>query len=150
MSSNYCVKGDIEAIFGPTNVGTWADLDNDADPVKIAARIALAIDYASNEIDDRLRNSRYVIPLTTSEPAIPDTVKRMGATYAGVWLYEARGVDDVDNDSGSPRHRLSIHVDRFDAWIKMVLSGQTHLDAVLRVETTVPKVNTLEINDSDV
>ena len=52
---NYCTRDDIEALFDAESVKKWADLDGSGDADKIAARIAMAIEWQSAYIDDRLR-----------------------------------------------------------------------------------------------
>jgi hypothetical protein len=127
--STYCAKTDIEQVFGPTNVSKWSDLDNDADATKIANRITAAIAYASESIDDILRCTSYPIPVVTAADATPATVKDLAAKLAGIWLYEARGSQDFDRDSGQPYHRY--------AWVRRdcyrtledIRTGRRKLDA---------------------
>jgi len=123
MASAYCVRADIEQMFGPVNVTKWADLDNDRDADKIAARIAAMIDDASNEIDDRLRGGSYEIPFGTA----PKTVQLLAARLAGVLLYEARGVEDFESETGKPYHRLQWHRDRVDRVLSQIRSGARRL-----------------------
>jgi hypothetical protein len=127
--STYCAKADIEQVFGPTNVSKWADLDNDADGTKIASRITAAIAYASEAIDDVLRCTSYQTPVVTASEATPTTIKDLAAKLAGIWLYEARGSHDFDQNSGQPYHRY--------AWVKRecyrtledIRNGRRKLDA---------------------
>jgi hypothetical protein len=128
--STYCTKADIEQVFGTTNVSKWADLDNDSDATKIANRIAAAIAYASEVIDDVLRCTSYLIPAATAAGATPTTIKDLTAKIAGIWLYEARGSHDFDGNSGQPYHRY--------AWVRRdcmrtlenIRTGRRKLDAV--------------------
>ncbi|HQU42388.1 MAG TPA: DUF1320 family protein [Pirellulales bacterium] len=108
MTTYYCQRSDIEAVFGPANVAKWADIENNGDPVAIAARVASAIAWATEEINDKLRGGPYVIPLAggTVGPALPVTVVDLSANLAGVWLYESRGVQDFSEETGTPYHRL--------------------------------------------
>ena len=55
--STYCVRADVEAVYGTGNVAKWADLNNNGSAGEITARIAWAITAASNEIDDMLRGT---------------------------------------------------------------------------------------------
>jgi hypothetical protein len=118
--SAYCTRADIEAVFGPLNVSRWADLDNDnsvdvTDPDthavtlgKISLRIANAIAVVSAELETKFRRSRYTVPFTADGDAgMPADFVNLVATLAGVWLYEKRGVEDYDEDTGMPRHKLA-------------------------------------------
>jgi phage gp36-like protein len=121
----YCDRGDIEDQFGVANVGKWADLENHNDDAMISARIDAAIAWAKQEIDDRLRGRYYEIPFS---PA-PATIVRIAATLAGVWLYESRGVQDFDEATGKPNHKLAWAKDQADKLLVDIVSGKRRLDA---------------------
>lgn len=108
MSSAYCTTDDLEQKWGATNLDKWADLDNDQDAVKMAARKAKAIEVASESVNDQLRGGPYVIPFSDA-PATPILIVEVACQLAGVWLYENRGVQDYNTEDGSPVHRLSWH-----------------------------------------
>lgn len=109
--STYCTRSDIEATFGVQSVAKWATLQTGYTAEQITARITQAIAVASEDIDDVLRFAGYEIPCVNSSGTTPTTVLQLAADLAGVWLYESRGVDDVDA-SGNPRHRLQYHYER--------------------------------------
>jgi len=123
--STYCVKADIEGFFGTANVAKFADIDNDESAVTIAARIAAAISDASDEIDDELRQSRYLIPITTPAGATPSAITDIAAKLAGVRLYEARGTEDAQGN-----HRLTS------------VKGEAHL-ALANIRTGKLSINAL-------
>ena len=130
---SYCVRADIEDLFGIRNLEVWADLDNDADTDKIIARIYRAIAEADEELDNRLRPSIYTIPFNPVPPLITSLAARM----AGVWLYEARGVKDHNPETGVPEHRLRWHVVKIKNTIVDLHSGVIRLDTA--TYTTVGK-----------
>ena len=85
----YSSRANIETLFGVANVEQWADLDNDRCGSKIRARINEAIIQADEEVDMALRDGPYdELPL---DP-VPEYIKKIAATLAGVNLFEARGV----------------------------------------------------------
>lgn len=136
MSHHYCTRSDVEAVFGPHNIQTWADLDNDLDEDKIEARVAAAIDYATHTIDSKLARSIYYLPLQLEDGtgAAPPIVVNICAKLAGVWLYECRGVDDWDPErTASQGHRLRIHYD-VDAipTLKKISIGEIELTNAMR------------------
>ncbi len=88
----YTNRTEMELVFGSRNVERWSDLDGDCDASKIAARVENACELASAEIEDILRNRRYVFPLTMSK-TLCDLVAKM----AGLHLHDSRGV--IDNTS---------------------------------------------------
>lgn len=123
--SAYCTRSDIEDAFGVTNVSKWADLDDDQDAGKIAARITRAIAEASSIVDTKLRRSVYVVPVERAEgeddydPGFVNVV----ATLAGVWLYEARGVQDFDPDTGRATHRLAFNKKEAHNYLRGLVAG---------------------------
>jgi len=129
---DYCTQADIEDLFGAVNVAKWADLDNDIDATKIAARVARGITVASAQVDDRLRGGPYALPITGS----PTTLVNLAAMLAGVWLYESRGVQDYSPDGGYPVHRLRWFSEQADKTIKELRAGTLRLDAPLAVTGT--------------
>lgn len=138
---SYCAKADIEAQFGPRNVEKWADIDNDGDADHIAARIAWAIATADGEIDDRLRGSFYYVPIVGYD-GVPQAIKSMSVARAGVLLYDSRGIQDFDPDSGRALHRLEFFVKSFEVTVNGILSGRRKLNAVLTVTSRAPEVVT--------
>ena len=130
MSSAYCEKSNIVDCFGNTNVTQWADIDNDGSAVTIAARIARAIDVASDDIDDALRSGPYSIPITTPTGTTPTVIVDIAAKLAGVWLYQSRGAEDTTQGPGQPLHMLSS------------VKGEAHL-ALANIRTGKIRLNAL-------
>lgn len=124
----YCEDADVNMVFGRINVDRWADVDNVKDPTSVAARRAWAIEQASAEFDDRMRNGPLQAPILDPFPPI---VVRMVSYLAGVLLYESRGVVDMDA-KGKPLHVLSWAKDRFDEFVRDVHARRIAVDAVLR------------------
>ena len=124
----YRTRAQIETQYGAAEVAKWADVDGELDSVAITARIAQAITDADAEIDGRLRGHRYVIPFATT----PEIIAAISRKLAGVLLYEARGVQDWNVETGQPSHRLE-YVRRwcYDA-LDDIASGKIRLD----LETT--------------
>ncbi len=104
---SYCNSSDIGQVFGNTNRDKWADLDDDANAVNMAARIAVAVLVADDEIDDSARCQHYRLPLANAAGSTPRTIINLAATIAGLWLYEARGSNDFHPQTGVPSHRLA-------------------------------------------
>jgi hypothetical protein len=117
--SHYCKRSDIENVFGPHNVSAWSDIENRSDPAFIASRIAWAIQAATNEINDRLRGGAYELPFAP----IPETIRTVAATLAGVMLYESRGIEDVEESTGKPLHKLHWHRNRVEKILTEIRSG---------------------------
>jgi hypothetical protein len=125
MSNDYCVKSDIVDIFGVKNIEKWADIDNDSNAVTIAARIARAIDVASDDIDDQLRQSSHLIPISTPAGTTPTAIVDIAAKLAGVWIYEARGTEDSKGI-----HRLSSVKGEAHLTLANIRTGKTRLNAL--------------------
>lgn len=138
----YCTRADIEQVFGPENVRKWAELDGDANSTNVTNRIADAIKYAGVDIDDALRGGAYAVPFDPVPTKIVDLCRRMAA----VRLYEARGVQDVNEDTGAPMHRLMWHKRDCEKQLKEIRTGRMRIDAVL-IRSTAPAVVKQEIGD---
>lgn len=138
----YATKGDVENIFGATNIGKWADLDNDEDGDKIEARIEWALSLAESRINSKLRHGPYQIPFECAgsgsssgsggTPDVPLEIIDITARDAGVALYDGRRITDSpeDNDDELSTHRKSVKTT-----IKQILAGQLRLDCVVQVKT---------------
>lgn len=130
-----CERADIEAIFGKDNVAKWADLDEGQSPAKIASRIARAIADTTVDFYDRIRGGVYLIPFAT-----PDrTSIGLCARLAGVWLYESRGVEDWDPETGTPGHILTWHRDHAYKELEKIKNGRRRIEQT-RVSGDLPAV----------
>ncbi len=125
----YCQRSDVEDVFGVVNVARWADLDNDQDATKIANRINRAIVWATAEMEDRLRNGPYQVPLTGTSATVVD----LCAKLAGVWLYESRGTQDFNTETGQPYHRLQYARQYVETALAEIRAGKRRLDASVPV-----------------
>lgn len=114
----YATRSDLERHYGRTNVIKWADLDNDNNTESIAERIQWALVAATSYLDNRLRFGPYTVPF---EDPYPLELTRMCAWYAGVLLYESRGVTDF-NAEGRPQHQLHHQKRNVETMIKDVLT----------------------------
>jgi hypothetical protein len=86
----YADQGDVEDVFGVTNIATYSNLENDATTAD-ANRIQLALDGADDEINDFFRGGPLAVPLP-----INSVTTDWAATLAGEWLYRSRGLRDDD------------------------------------------------------
>jgi uncharacterized protein DUF1320 len=138
----YCSLADVQNIFGRYNVETWAKIE-DVDTGDVDARIVAFIADAEDYIDARLRSTRYTVPFVAP---IPRLVKRIAATLAGVYLYEARGALDVDPDTGRVNHRYTAHKKWAEDKLEMIRKGGLQLEALPDV-TRHPVVVDAEDNE---
>lgn len=122
MSNTYCARSDIEAIFGPSNVSTWADLDDDENATSIANRITASIAAAGDDLDSWFRNTSFTIPLADEDGDSSPFITTLAATYAGVWLYENHGVDR--------EHGLESARARYDNIVQEIRGGLREIDIV--------------------
>lgn len=116
----YAQRQDVEMIFGSQNVEKWADLDNREDQYHIAQRISWALELAKAKIDDTLRDGPYEIPFSAPYPT---TIKDVNARWAGVLLYDSRGIQDTDED-GKVNDNLKVHRVYVEDFLKKVLAGK--------------------------
>src|SRR5512146_856897 len=115
----YSTIADIQRTFGGRNVADWSDPDKDGNATTIADRQARAILLADEEIDAVLRNGPYTpLPIVDVTGATPAIINEISATLAGIWLYEIKGVSDIDPKSGQPIHRYQTRLN----WARQVLA----------------------------
>ena len=134
----YCDRADIESIYGANNVLQWSDLDNTADDAKVAARIDDVIADATDIINTRMRGGRYPVPLVDREGATPRIIRRACASLAGCLLYEARGSQDIDPNTGQPINKYRGRHAAVEKLLEDLSSGFANLDA--DAETPQPPV----------
>ena len=127
----YIVRADIEAMFGTISVADWADLNGNENAAEITARIDASILYAESNMNARLRDGRYIVPLTGHSDST-SLIQSIAATYAGAWLYQSRGFGDtttttklaqlVYGDATTGMRGVDVQMD-------MIIAGQLRLDA---------------------
>ena len=126
----YSVRSNVESVYGVNNVFKWADLDSDENAGSITARITRAIVVADDMIDNVLRVAHYTIPIANAAGTVPVTIVELSAVMAGLWLYEARGSQDFDQDTGVPFHRLAWRERWAKETLKQIERQEFKLDAV--------------------
>lgn len=108
---------ELNMVFGTANIQRWADLDNDKSASFISDRIAWAISSASDDVRDELGEALYELTITNS------TIRRLTAMLAGVQLYESRGIEDWDPETGRAVHRLKYVADRASMMMRKIKAG---------------------------
>jgi len=136
--STYCVRADIEALFGEDNVRAWADLNGNQDVTEIEDRITEAIADASDDVDEVMRGGPYSIPLVDiTTLTTPRGIKKITATLAGVWLYNKRGIEDFDQEEGTAKHKLAYNEDEARSQLAEYRASVRRLNAT-RVGSMTP------------
>jgi hypothetical protein len=125
----YCTSGAIDQEFGAVTVTRWADLDNTANAIAIAARKAAAIALADSEIDSLLRDTHYRKPFVTAAGGTPTVITHLSAIRAGIWLKAPRGQDTYD-EKGAQTDSLTGHRNEYNQTIERIKSGDLRLDAI--------------------
>jgi phage gp36-like protein len=128
---SYCTRADIEMIFGRTNVQVWADMEGDENEDEITARIARAIAVTTVALHDRIRQSRYVLPLEalsdSEETDALATIVDLAARMAGLWLHDNRGIIERD-ENGNILDNLAHQRRIVASTIQSILLGEILLD----------------------
>jgi len=125
----YVLPSDVDDVFGFNNVRKWADLDGDGVVAHVDRRIQHAIRYAHAQVETAVRNGPADLPLKTNENETPPIVVEAAALLAGVWLYESRGVQDFDPETGKVVHRLAWHRKRATALLSAIRTGRLDVGA---------------------
>lgn len=127
----YAIQASVDLLFGANNIDTWADIDGDADAVKMAARKAQSLIVADAEVDDVALLVQYKIPLQTTAAATPTSVADLANRLAGLWLYESYGALEFNPKSGAPAHRYAFMAVRVRRKLEDIRRNQIKLDAVI-------------------
>ncbi len=134
---SWIVRSNIEDTFGKSNVAKWADLDGNKVEDDITTHINRSITVIEALVNDTLRHSIIDISVV-ADADMPDTLVEIGATLAGVWLYQSRGVADFNEVTGDPTHRLIWQKRDAEARLRKVQTGEIRVD--LDRGTLIPAV----------
>lgn len=125
LMGTYISQSDVEDTFGTDNIAVWSDLSGagSAD----TTRIARAIEYAEEDIENRFRDGRYALPFSP----IPNVIKNWCAVIAGIWLFDSRpGFKHTEEETEGFNKLLT----RTEATIDCYTSGQRRLETALKAE----------------
>jgi len=137
---SYATRSDLNEVFGKPNVDKWADLDNDGVSATITARITKALAVADDEVNNRLRNGLYALPIVLSEGGTPVVIVDAAAKIAGCWLYTSRGLADTGDGEKSNPEKLR---DEARDALAEIRGGNLILDAEL-AHSVVPEAFDLD------
>jgi hypothetical protein len=137
FTSQACLRVDVENIFGAENVQKWADVDNCGDPTVIARRIDWSIAWATNELQDLLRDGPYVVDPLPVTAAV--TWVTLTAMLAGWMLSNPRvGEDNVDP---AKQRKNSWALQHVQETVRQIKTGLRRINAVpARRMANVPMV----------
>jgi len=136
----YCDRDLVELIFGTANIVIWANLENaDTEDANVIAlidkRVSLAINTAEAATDDRLRGTRYKLPLNPVSIEVSNIV----AGYAGALLYDGRGALEQTSE-GEADHHLAFYKKRWQTWVQGVIAGKIELAGQTDAAVNTPSV----------
>lgn len=122
--------------FGVDNMHLWlcAAGDDKEEPTDYAMRAYNLIAAAEAEIDRRVHGLFVNAPY---EEPLPAVIVEVATILAGIKMYEWRGVDDVDPESGERFHRLRGEKRDVDKLLKRIAMGDI-TEARLTTPTMVP------------
>jgi phage gp36-like protein len=121
----YITRTDLETFFGEENIAGWANIDatnNASTETDITNRVNAAISWAEAEFENRLRGSRYAVPISSADA----TVKQLLVMMAGEYLYGMRGMMQVEQSQAFGRM-----MKRVDQEIQKIVTGVKRLDLTL-------------------
>lgn len=139
-------REDIENVFGRTNVAKWANIDSLADDDDdyedhITARVEWALALASSKFFNEIVGIAYDVEETTDP--LPLVVVDAIARWAGVLLYESRGVTDGNGD-----HDLRFHEDMARAVAARVKAGTLSIAGFTEIASNIPG-NVIDDDEDD-
>ena len=136
-----CTRAMIEDLYGKGNVKDWADLDNDKDPVKVAARITVAINHAQADLESEFRGTHIKVPLEGTDKFVDYLWARM----AGLWLWDNRSPDNVDPETGEATDRLAHHRSLVRLHVGQIKAGDRRTGLTTATED-VPEVTAITLS----
>jgi hypothetical protein len=136
-STVYTSEERLKTLFGTNNINQWADVDNDQDAETIAARLDWACSAATSLVNDTLRDGPYAVPFDLT--AVPTTIIDATTRIAAAFLYDSRGIQDSDPNTGEGRNLLAPHKKAAEYILQQILAGKLTLN-VATTTTNIPKV----------
>lgn len=131
VATYYSARADIELVYGPNNVESWADPDNSREAATITARINWANLMAQTMIDARMHGGPYDIPFSAPYPQM---VVFCAASLAGLLLYDTRQITSA-GDAGVDR--LNVHRENVMMILNKIHAGKIHLLTAAGAELTL-------------
>lgn len=116
--------------FGHENMHKWLSLpmgDYD-EPIDYARRAYDFIEAAEQMVDDLTYGPFYKGPYDLEYETVPSLIVQCATALAGVAMYEARGVDDVNPETNEPFHRLRYARQSVLSTLKRIAMGKIALD----------------------
>ena len=92
-ADRYCMRSDLETLFGKRNILVWADVDGDRDENDVEQRIWNIITFSQEEVDNFLSNGLYDVPFTAP---IPTAITEITAVLSAVRLFRNRAIENKD------------------------------------------------------
>ncbi len=126
--TTYCSVADVYSRWGTVNVQKWADLDDTMTNTTMVSRITLAIEVTAAKMEDVVRGTRYSIPMVGMDGTTPYTIRFLNATLAGVWLYEGKGIQDYEPNTGKAVHRYQFAKDDAESQLKGLVTSTLDID----------------------
>ncbi len=99
----YATAAGMKAIFGTARINKLADPDETGVTATINANIATAIVYADEQVDAKMRNTHFRIPLATSSSATPTMIASIANRLAGGWLARQWRLESVPPQDAGER-----------------------------------------------
>lgn len=107
----------LEMTFGRDNISKWADLDNNGDEADMELRIAYALAWAESHFLSMLEG----IETPPSCPAVDDVKVK----FAGIWLYESRGITEQDATTSPIAHHRKYCYEWMNGYLKSAIRFTT-------------------------
>jgi len=143
-SGSYCLRSDIEYIFGVPNLIKWAivsgnDPASPAGQAEVTNRINWAIGWATVDFENAMRQGRYTLPITG--PGASIWAKELVAMLAGLRLYGHLRPTQRGPDSNIIPHPYADQLTYVTLQLDYARSGKMVLDAlVFGKGTNAPEV----------
>jgi hypothetical protein len=121
----YTHSVNVAARYGVDNMHLWlsSPQDDKDEPVDYALRAYEFIARAERYIDDKVAGPYVANAYGLDDAEVPGIITDLATRLAGVLMYEARGVDDISQESGEPVHRLRYEKREVDKQLKQIALG---------------------------
>lgn len=135
----YATQSQLETRYGRSNIQQWARMYGDEPAATVTSRISDALNWATEEIDSRLRGGPYTIPFAETYPA---HIVRACVMIAAVELYNRKGTQDYTDD-GQALNKLTGEREEALQMLREIRAGQIKLN-VAELDEDVPEVISIE------
>lgn len=122
----YIQRSDVENNYGATYVAEWSSYSEGNNPTGNVNRINLAISWAEAQVNNKLGNSPYLVPIQGTSGSTPVDIVDMCSELAGFWLWRSRAL----KQSAPTQKAMMDRAKAVNIKLLQIINGTYPLDAI--------------------